>query len=281
MSSTTRSCWRNVSPTPLALPIALCGDDARRPQFPKAVWLWLACQDFIHRDEHLVRHEFRSQVAEILHCLGAICTTCRQYAVPIGPRHRSGGRICSAARAVASAAFSCLGQPAGRLGWSCGTTCRSSGARSARSRSAATSTCSAWRMICPCVRTMLRIVVSETTCSSWVWDAEQACQWGKRQLLGSRQAQEMEAAGDNHAMVGWEHGSAGEHVGLRFRVLAHLPRHHQRGYPLGEAAGDLDGLMTVGVDNGRAKKTAGTVRSLGHHSCPIALGGDAARWHCR
>src|SRR6266542_2507474 len=41
-------------------------------------------------------------------------------------------------------------------------------------------------MICPWARTRLRMVVSESTSWSWVWDAEQAGEDGISRLLGGR-----------------------------------------------------------------------------------------------
>ena len=74
-------------------------------------------------------------------------------------------------------------------------------ARSSRWRNAATSVCSAWRMIWPWVPTMVRMVVSDSSCSAWVWETEQARYCSNRQLLGSKQAQEMQAASDTKAVV--------------------------------------------------------------------------------
>jgi len=59
----------------------------------------------------------------------------------------------------------------------------------------------------------------------------------------------MQAAGDNHAVARWEHGVAGEDVGLGVRVRTGLPRQGQ--FP--EAAGNGDRLVSISMDDGGEK----------------------------
>src|SRR5262249_14796526 len=51
-----------------------------------------------------------------------------------------------------------------------------------------TSACSAWRTICPCARTMVRMVVSDSTCSSWVCQPSSRATAANGNSWGSRQA---------------------------------------------------------------------------------------------
>jgi hypothetical protein len=59
------------------VPIVSRRDDACRAQFLKAMGLGLACQDFIHGEEHLIHLQFRSQMPEILHWRFHLGTPCR------------------------------------------------------------------------------------------------------------------------------------------------------------------------------------------------------------
>ena len=67
-------------------------------------------------------------------------------------------------------------------------------------------------------------MVFERIAASWVWDAEQARNGDKGQLLRQQTGPFLQAAGDDHAVVSWQHGVAGEDVGLGLRVRTDLPR---------------------------------------------------------
>jgi hypothetical protein len=118
-------------------------------------------------------------------------------------------------------------------------------------------------------------VVSDSTCASCVWEAEQTAHGCKRQLLRQQTGPVGQATGDNDAVVGWQHTIAGHDVGLHLWVVADLARELQGGYPLGEAARNSDHLTTVGVDDGGGKNTGDAARPVSHQSCPIALGARA------
>jgi hypothetical protein len=68
------------------------------------------------------------------------------------------------------------------------------------------------------------MVVSESTWSSCVCQPNKRATAANGNSWGNRQAQEMQAAGDDHAVVRWQHGVAGEDVGLGVRVRTDLPR---------------------------------------------------------
>ena len=126
-------------------------------------------------------------------------------------------------------------------------------------------------MICRWVRTRLRTVVSDSTCASCVWEAEQARYGCKRKLLGQQPGPFLQAAGDTDALMGRQQAIARQDMGLQRWVVADLTREFQGA----EAARDSDSLIPVGVDDGRGKNAGDAARPVWRQSCPIALGARA------
>jgi len=126
-------------------------------------------------------------------------------------------------------------------------------------------------MICSWVRTMVRMVVSGSTCASQVCQPSRRATAANDNSWGNKQAQEMQAASDDDAVVRWQHSIAGHHLGLGIRMYTDLPGQFQRS----EAAGNGDGLMAVSVDYGGGKNAGDAVASVVHQSSPTGPARDA------
>jgi hypothetical protein len=116
------------------------------------------------------------------------------------------------------------------------------------------------------------MVVSERTGFCYVCQPSKRATAANGHSWGSRQAQEVQALRNDHAVVGRQHGVAGKGVGLAVGVGADLARQGQFGYPLGEAAGDRDRLVPISVDDRGGKNAADTGRSAAHPAARIGSG---------
>ena len=104
---------------------AMLGHDPRRAQFQKVPSFWLAREHFVHRQQHLMRLQFWSEVTQVLDSDWSPLLAERRARAPNRPRHALGRTdlLGGKRRVDGCVEFRWPSSSAARL--PCGTTCRS------------------------------------------------------------------------------------------------------------------------------------------------------------